>query len=327
MKKSILYFTFLSLMLSALFTNAQEIKETTTVTKIMNGDTVINGVNLKEVSGKEKVELKSKLKEASRINLSSPRINKRITVIKDGDRFRIDSSRTTNLNFDSDVKFLTMDKDSLRSDIRIFLQGDSISTLYLGKNGNGEIDWKMVHPRFYKVDSLRKKGFFDDKSKGMDWKIEHPQNNVIISSPSPLNRSKYTNTFSLSEIKNSQNFNFSNTDQNGYTTKINMMVLDANKENLKKVFKNENLETNSLVVENLAFYPNFDTGKINLTFKASVKNINIRLLSNEGETLFSDKSPISTSNYSKPIEMFRNGIYYLEIKSDDQTFIKKIIKN
>lgn len=291
-------------MLFALSLSAQEKKQINTTVKIMNVDTIINGRNLKDVTPEEKVTLKKNLKiipfqGGSRISLASPHITKRITMIKDGDEFKIDSSRTTNFDFKSDVEYFYLDKDSSKNIFKLLIEGDSVSTIFMGKNIDRDIDWKVAksNPTY--------------------------QKNIAYT----LQRAINTKTITIPDLRNTQKFTFSNTDNAGYTTKINLMVLEASKENLITVLGNENLETNTLAIENLSFYPNFDNGKINITFNTNAKNITVRVLDNEGKEIFRDKNAITITSYTQPLELFKNGIYYLEIKSGNQSFIKKIIKN
>jgi hypothetical protein len=163
--------------------------------------------------------------------------------------------------------------------------------------------------------------------RDIDWKVAKSNPTYQKNIAYTLQRAINTKTITIPDLRNTQKFTFSNTDNAGYTTKINLMVLEASKENLITVLGNENLETNTLAIENLSFYPNFDNGKINITFNTNAKNITVRVLDNEGKEIFRDKNAITITSYTQPLELFKNGIYYLEIKSGNQSFIKKIIKN
>lgn len=294
MKKFSVYFPYFCFMLFTTSLFSQEKKQINTTIKIMNGDTIINGKNLKDVTPEEGVTLKKNMKldpskVDSRISLASPHINKRIRVIKDGDTFKVDSSRSSNLDFGSNVSYLTMIDDNIKNN---FIKSKN------GKTIPSKIDWEKAN---------------------RDYHLPKAYSYSFKNSTEP-------NYIEKSYTKNSRNFSFTNIDNDGYSTSINLTILNATEQNIKDFFDIDLINSDNLDVRNLTFYPNFENGKININFDTDAKKISLRILDNNGNEVFKDFTAVNLT-YNKLLDLFKNGIYYLEIKSGNQSFIKKLIKN
>lgn len=124
---------------------------------------------------------------------------------------------------------------------------------------------------------------------------------------------------------NSQSFNYSNTDKNGITTRMNIRISDAEKENLKKISGNDS--PSPLAVDDLTLFPNFSSGKMTLSFNVAGKGTTeVKLLDSDKQEVFSDKPANFSGHYVKQISLPKNGVYYVSISQNGKWFVKKLVK-
>ena len=124
------------------------------------------------------------------------------------------------------------------------------------------------------------------------------------------------------ERKNSQNFDYVNTDNEGISTHLRFHVSDITNEDLKKM---PHVEGGKFEITDLNLVPEFSTGKTLLMFNLSAKTIaQVKLVDSEGKTLWDDKA--AGGNFSKTFAMGLNGIYYLQVKQGRDVSVKKIMK-
>ena len=125
---------------------------------------------------------------------------------------------------------------------------------------------------------------------------------------------------------NSQVFSFNNTDKEGYTTRINVRVSEANAEARKKISGSENIKS-ELDLNDLTFFPTWSSGKMNLSFSLASKGTTVvQVLDNEFKPVFIER-PSSVSTYQKSFTMARNGAYYLAVSQNGSWFIRRIVKD
>ncbi|MET3978352.1 hypothetical protein ABIB62_000920 [Mucilaginibacter sp. UYP25] len=122
--------------------------------------------------------------------------------------------------------------------------------------------------------------------------------------------------------RNSQNFNYSNTDNDGISTNISFGVSDPSKEKLKRITGVDKAE---LYINDLNIAPEFSTGKTSLSFNLPAKTAaEVKFTDTEGKVLWADKT--TTGSFSKKINLPLNGVYYLQVKQATNVALKKIVK-
>jgi hypothetical protein len=126
----------------------------------------------------------------------------------------------------------------------------------------------------------------------------------------------------MGERRNSQNFDYVNTDNEGISTHVRFHVSDVSNEDLKKM---PHVEGGKFEITDLNLVPEFSTGKTLLMFDLPGKAPgDVKFIDSEGKVLWNDKS--NGSGFSKTFVMGLNGIYYLQIKQGRNIAIKRIMK-
>ena len=124
------------------------------------------------------------------------------------------------------------------------------------------------------------------------------------------------------ERRNSQSFNYTNTDNEGITTHISFRVSEPMHEDLQKI---TGVEGGKLDINDLSLVPEFKSGKTVIMFSLPSKAVaDVYLKDSEGKLVWNDKS--TGGNFSKSFVLGLNGIYYLHIKQGSNMAVKKIIK-
>jgi hypothetical protein len=123
--------------------------------------------------------------------------------------------------------------------------------------------------------------------------------------------------------RNTQNFNYVSTDKDGIATHITFHVSEASNDDLKRM---PHVEGGKFEVEDLNIVPEFTSGKTLLMFNLPSKAVaEVKLHDSEGRLLWSEKTV--NGNFSKTFAMGLNGIYYLQIKQGSSVSVKKIMKD
>jgi hypothetical protein len=129
------------------------------------------------------------------------------------------------------------------------------------------------------------------------------------------------------ERKNSSSFNYNQVDKDGISSRMNLRIIDAEKDPLKKITGSESM-TSALNVEDLTLFPNFSTGKLGLSFNMESRGpVKVKVLDSQLNQIYTDEAANFSGNYMKQISLPKNGIYYISIKQNDGWFVKKLIKN
>jgi hypothetical protein len=124
------------------------------------------------------------------------------------------------------------------------------------------------------------------------------------------------------ERRNSQSFDYVNTDKDGISTHMSIHVSDASREMLKEIAR---VEEANLEIKDLTIVPEFTSGKTVLMFNLPAKTIaDVKLKDSEGKIIWSDKS--TGGSFSKAFVLGLNGIYYLQVKQGKDVVLKRIMK-
>ena len=279
-----------------------EKKEVKTSITINGGDTTVNGKKFKNLSEDEKAELRKEFikNERRRILIDAPHFGKSLTIVKrkssinDSLIFVVDSTRMRNFSFKTDGISPTV-IDFTRDSLMRKLEGMIMDReMVKGRSLAEDIDWEMVHPR-------------------------------RVTPGRPNNNSGYTMTLPSPNKPNSNTFNYSTTDRDGYTTKIMYSILEPTKSDLINIFKDDNFNINELNISDVILIPNFTSGKTTLSFSTKVKGaISIKLIDSAGTTLFFDNKTLTGELYNNSFSIAKNGNYFLYITQGSQTYIRKV---
>ncbi|MXV49559.1 hypothetical protein GS399_01130 [Pedobacter sp. HMF7647] len=299
------------LIASTLTVKAQNIKETSSVI-INNGDTIVNGKNLKDVSAAEHSKLKKEIDkrdaEAGSFARGKRTITKRETIT-------------------------SADGPEIPEDI-FDVDGPNV---YIGSGRNFRFEnLPGDHKAFrLKSDSIFVAMKIDSVLKNMDFKVnlDTNLNTRIITRSGTMNRpmvrmyrNRDINSDMFSSGKNTQNYSFRNTDKDGIITHVNISVSDASKDQWKQITGLSSTET-ALEIENLNFSPDFSSDKLNISFISTSKgSTTVKVLNSDYKPLFSHTSTFS-GNYFKQVALPKNGVYYLAVKQGKDWFVKRFIKD
>ena len=305
MKKKIIltsgFFTFV-LFGCFQFAKAQqkEIKEVNLTISIMNGDTIVNGKNFKNISEKERVELRKNFDHIEiRTSASNPQNKiRRMTVITTNDQNNLDSN-VIKFKMDGPEKHFMEDKDHKV----IIINGDKEMIDGMPSPPHVRMEFKSLDGDMSMIPPTEERDFPPHFKNGAEMRSSRPN------------------------LPNSNSYNFISTDKNGFTTKTKITVEEPFRSELKTIFNNQNAPINSLELNNLLFYPNFSKGTTTLSFSTSAKaTIEVKMLDGDGHPLFLDKKTLSSDTYVKQFILSKNGIYYLQVNQGNNTFIRKVIK-
>jgi hypothetical protein len=122
--------------------------------------------------------------------------------------------------------------------------------------------------------------------------------------------------------RNSQSFNYVNTDNNGISTRISFNIADVTNDDLKRM---PHVEGARLDITDLNVVPQFSTGKTLLIFMLPAKTLaEVKLVNSEGVVLWTEKA--SGGRFTKDFVMGLNGVYYLQVQQGSGVAVKRIMK-
>jgi hypothetical protein len=264
--------------------------------KIENGDTIINGKNIKQLSAADR---QNALKDINHLRGD-------ITIHLKG--FKDDTARRGySFNFRRDSAGRRMS-----SRVEFHRRGSD--------NGDRE---PLITENIVIKDSLGnivaiKPGQFREM-------LKNRINGAMANSNNLAERNfgrPFRPMMNRAERKNSQNFDFVNTDKDGISTHVSFHVSEASNDDLKRM---PHVEGGKFEVEDLNIVPEFTTGKTLLMFNLPSKAVaEVKLHDSEGRLLWSEKTV--NGNFSKSFAMGLNGVYYLQIKQGGSIAVKRIMK-
>ncbi len=295
---------------------AQENKVVRKSIIIKNGDTIINGQNLKDASRSERKKL---VKELEGIRLGQfnhepphpPESPTESQVIirkkKDGEPEQIIVKR-----LNAPKVMILKDGETLLSD-----RHAEIDSMIFRLDSN---QLKNMQFQVEKLDG-KLKIMGDDSS--FDLFVPTPD---LPNGPHlPMMKRIHVRTNEENE-KNSQNFSYSSTDKDGISNRLHIRLMESANESVAKITGSEKAN-NNLMVDDLNIFPSFSTGKINVTFSLKSKGaLEVKIMDNNLQPVFSDKQPNFNESYYKSFTLPKNGIYYLVLNQGANWWIKKMIK-
>jgi len=252
--------------------------------KIENGDTTVNGKNIKELSATER---KNALRDIRHINDDGSQhaysFKRKDTVGGKDEHFRLR------------IKKETGDRQPMITE-NIIVK-DSLGNIIAVKPNRHRIAEQKFALKYRSNDDADD---FSGRSPGGTGR-------------SPMGRF---------ERKNSQSFEYVNTDNEGISTHVRFHVSEVSNEDLKKM---PHVEGGKFEINDLNLVPEFSTGKTLLMFNLPAKTLaEVKLIDSEGKVVWNERS--TSGNFSKTFVLGLNGIYYLQIKQGNNIAIKRIMK-
>ena len=264
--------------------------------KIVNGDTTVNGKNIKKLTEQER---KDALAELGNMHGT----------------FEIE----TNGDAQSNIIIKRNNKRNGKTNViveRRLTKGDQFAPEIFEMNP-GDSSSKKIN---IKLNRLRK----IDTSLAFNYELNDEQPLKIemdrdfrFSGPNtrPM-RMRFNN-------RNTQNFDYVNTDNDGINTHISFRVTNAIDDKAKAAGRTD--KTTYLSLNDLNLSPEFSTGKVLISFNLPDKTTaDVILTDSQGKVLFTDKA--ASGSFSKKISLPLNGIYYLNVKQAAASVIKRIVK-
>ncbi len=311
---------------------------------INNGDTTVNGKKFSELSNDERAKLREEFKEMEKnfkgSSLIRTRENDVIIRKEDGGNKEIVITRerkepnvlfwnddigaeVRSYNFKNkkpgDLRVLRHNGDStlFGRDIRVFsFDGDSSMTFKFNT------DSLMRRFESYGLDSnLRKRVITMHREMAPG----RPGGMVFRGDAlAPgIDRRPFPG---LMERNNSSSFNYSHTDKDGVSSRMNIRISDAGKEQLKKITGNETI-SKSLDVSDLTLFPNFSSGKMTLSFNVATKgSAKVSVFDSDMKSIFTDEAASLNGIYVKQLTLPKNGVYYVAISQNGSWFVKRLVK-
>lgn len=254
--------------------------------RIKDGDTTVNGKNIKDLKGKDRDEALSFLPDTDGAHFS----------FRDGDNKRRVIIKRKGKDDDKDVIIERSDLNN--GDIRFFSDNDVLVTDSLAKN----IDIKIKR--------------LGDPAMAFDyrrnWINGSPEYTSLRSVRLPYNYNR----------RNTQSFNYSNVDDEGISTNISYKVTDAPNATNPKT---GNPEANILNLESIYLTPNFATGNTLLSFTLDSKTAaEVTFKKSDNKVLWTGKA--TDGKFTKAFSLPLNGAYYLTVKQGSKSVTKRIVK-
>ena len=249
--------------------------------KIMNGDTTVNGKNIKNLSPDERRDALRDIRHLSGDEMMN----------NDGGKHRVFvfRRRDTAITRDGDHRPVITGA--------VIIQKDSAENIV-------------------------------EMRPGRRMRINPPERDNINEAPDGMTWSGRTGRDPMREPmmgfarRNTQNFSYVNTDNNGIATRISFHISDVTNDDLKRM---PHIEGARLEISDLNVVPEFSTGKTLLIFSLPKKaTAEVKLVDGEGKALWAEKSV--GSSFTKSFVLGLNGIYYLQVKQGNSVAVKRILK-
>jgi hypothetical protein len=287
---------------------AQQEKRVIKSIVISNGDTIINGKKLSEVDKQERIRLRKEFTEMeSNTKGLEGNTENRVIIRKRTSK----EAPILNWNNENPKEFELRVEKNIPGDIQMFeFEGDdlNVDTLVNGFifKGTG-------------LDSNLRKRIIT-----MNRNFNGPGMSGPNTPPMAFERRMMPGA---AERKNSSSFNYNQVDKDGISSRMNLRIIDAEKDPLKKITGSESM-TSALNVEDLTLFPNFSTGKLGLSFNMESRGVvKVKVLDSQLNQVYADEAANFSGNYMKQISLPKNGIYYISIKQNAGWYVKKLIKN
>jgi len=253
---------------------------------IINGDTTINGKNIKELSARDREQA---MKDIG--NLSGPETNGRQRIV-----FKRRSLTDTGSK-DIVFKRRFFKDEDLTENHRFFNDSAKHVFKFRMKRPDGADSTFTFN---YKMNDNPDE-FFNDHMGDFKYRMREREN---------------------FHHRNVQRFDYTNTGNDGISTHTSFRVSDASPEKIKNVTGGEKAE---LELGDLNLVPEFSSGKTLLMFNLATKTAaEVKFTDSEGKLIWSAKA--INGEFSKSFPLGLNGVYFLQVKQGGKVALKRVVK-
>jgi hypothetical protein len=263
--------------------------------KVTNGDTTINGKNIKELSPSERSQALKDLENLGGIGDPANNLRRHVLIRKKGladtgsERIMIERHRLINGDRDAMADLPGFKRDSTGRALKFRLKRlnnqDSVFTF----------DYRMNDDKANR---------FEDSERDFNFRMHGPRMDHF-------------------RRRNIQSFEYTNTGTDGISTHVSFRVTDPSPEKLKAIIGSEKAE---LEIKDLNLVPEFSASKTVLMFSLPSKAVaEVKLTDNEGKLIWSDKA--LNGSFNKSFALGLNGVYFLQVKQGGKVALKRIIKD
>ncbi len=295
---------------------AQDEKRISRSIIIKNGDTVVNGKKLSEVSQEERIRLKREFKEMeNRIKGRGGKDNEIIISSKP------DAPHVLQWN-DRDLSELEFDlKNDIPGEMPLFkFNGDSMSF-----NFNADTILQELRFQMNGLDSNLRKRIITMHRNMMPRGPRIPGTPMRTNPPMAFDFER-RGFPDWRNINNSSSYNYNSTDKNGISNRMSIRISDAEEAKLKTITSLEKVE-NLLEVKDMMLFPNFSNGKLGISFNLETKGpIKLCILNSDLKQLFTDEITNFNGSYMKQVSVLENGVYYISINQNKAWYVKRFVK-
>lgn len=257
--------------------------------RIANGDTIINGKNIKELSTADR---KQAIKDIENLgNAFTP---------KNSGQRHMDIRKRDHADTSSEnIIIKNGDKDPAIADG--FFKRDTTGHMFKfrmkrlnGKDSTFTFNYKMNNDLRERFDDSGPGEFFHPRGAGREF----------------MHR------------RNVQIFDYSNTGSDGITTHASFRVNEPSPGKIKEITGTEKA---ALEITDLNIVPEFSSGKTILMFSLPAHTVaEVKLTDNDGKLIWSAKA--MNGNFNKSFALGLNGVYFLQVKQAGKLALKRIIK-
>ena len=255
---------------------------------INNGDTTINGKNIKDLTAAERKDALKDINQIATININDKNAPHSMVIVTrkhKGDKSNkdivIEQNEYNDMLANGDTKLR-------RFELRRDNKNDSAVTLNYAYSMNAEPKPRMEVREFHMNRD-------DDR-------------------PMAFGR------------KNTQNFIYSNTDNDGISTHVSYRVSDHPATLDFDAGKPEKAQLDMLDITDLTIVPEFSAGKTVLMFGLPSKAAaEVKFKDSKGNLLWSEK--VLNGKFYKSFPLGLNGVYYLQVKQGNKVAVKEIMKD
>ncbi|HWD88769.1 MAG TPA: hypothetical protein VG367_11625 [Mucilaginibacter sp.] len=259
--------------------------------RITNGDTTVNGKNIKDLSPEQR---KDALKDIQNLNGDDKPMagNQRFYIRRGG-------SSDTGRN-------VVIERRRFNNGDRGFaFRGDSMHTFQFRYKAPGGKDSMMTYNFRMNPDLRMEPREFEFRNRDFNFNMR-PMRGMEFR----MNR------------RNSQHFSYSTTGSDGMITNVNFMVSDASPERIKQLTGSQKAD---LELSDLSLVPEFTSGKTLLMFSLPAHTAaDVKFMDHDGKVLWTDKS--MNGSFSKSFPLGLNGSYLLEVRQGGKAALKRIVK-
>jgi len=259
---------------------------------INNGDTTVNGKNIKDLTADERKDALKNIKQISTININTENSPNQMVIV------------TRKQKGDKSGDEVVVEKKGFGESDEPLIANNDVNT-----NGK-KIKRMRIQIRRDGNDSTFAYSMNDGSPKHrMEFHMERDDDR-----PMRFGR------------RNTQNFIYTNTDGEGISTHVSYRVSDHPATLDHEAGKTEKTQLEMLDLNDLTITPEFSAGKTVLMFGLPSKAAaEVKFKDSDGNLLWSEKA--LNGKFNKSFTLGLNGIYYLQVKQGNKVAVKEIRKD